>query len=164
MVLGWVQQGSLVVETSTPSILSVHHASANDNVQSGCPCASHQLLFNQQKEREGRETDLHPHPSRTLPEVAFHWLECSHMATLATREDEMSFPFRPHFWVFYWGRKGNRYWSNYAAAAQCSCHIPVPVTSRWEVKGPVFFCLYSSSILSPSSFFSHNDEADLFGL
>lgn len=85
MVLGWVQQGSLVLETSTPSILSVHHASANDNVQKCCPVPVIISSF-QPVEREERERWVYiPILPGHFWEVAFHWLECSHMATLAAR-------------------------------------------------------------------------------
>lgn len=133
-----------MLETSTPSILSVHHASANDNVQSGCPCL---IISFQPVEREEMRSPSFQDTSWKLPSIDWNvatwpqWLQ-GRMGNVIPILDGHT------FWVFYWGRRGNRYWSNYAAAAY-SCHIPVPVTSNWESEKTSLFCLYSASILSP---------------
>ena len=143
---------------------SGHHASANDNVQSSCPCASHHLIPTSRKRREGRDESTAPafqDTSWRLPSIDWNVVTCPHwlqgrMGNVLPILDGYT------FWVFYWGKRGNRYWSNYAAAAY-SCHIPVPVTSCWESERPVF-----SVFVAPAFFLLLllllKAEADLFGL
>lgn len=164
MVLGWVQQGSLVLETSTPSILSVHHASANDNVQSGCPCASHHLLIpTSRKRREGRDESTSPSfqdTSGKLPSIDWnvvtwpHWLQ-GRMGNVIPIPATHSGSFIEEGEV------------TDTEAIMLQLHILITFQYQWphtgKVKGPVF-----SVFIAPAFFLLLllllTAEADLFGL